>query len=42
MLNIQSNFLNKGMKTAQEQHKDFKAMIITPEQLEQQFNNLKQ
>ncbi len=23
------------MKTAQEQHKDFKTMIITPEQLEQ-------
>jgi len=29
------SILIKDMKTAQEQHKDFKTMIITPEQLEQ-------
>ena len=29
------SILIKDMKTAQEQHKNFKTMIITPEQLEQ-------
>ena len=32
---MMENILIQDMKTAQEPHRDFKTMIITPEQLEQ-------